>query len=263
MGAAASYEMTVTQVGLAAFTRKYYLLRRPICQLQLTTTYMSSIRFIRSQIPIRLRTTNRTADLNFLPEPSMASLRTSYRLLPSIRVRPARFQLLSSRFYSSGPDEKVTDIESIISTPSWSVRSLLPDDSSKSQTPALTPKELRHLLRLSALPQPSSEAEEKKMLETLESQIHFVKEIQRVDTTGVEPLRSIRDETPEATKENTIGLDALKDTMARERVVGRSRKIERAPAEKNTRPDGDTWDNNALGCASKTMGRYFVVETSR
>lgn len=33
MGAAASYEMTVTQVGLAAFTRKYYyyLLRRPIC----------------------------------------------------------------------------------------------------------------------------------------------------------------------------------------------------------------------------------------
>lgn len=42
MGAAASYEMTVTQVGLAAFTRKYYfyLLRRPICQLQLTTLHI-------------------------------------------------------------------------------------------------------------------------------------------------------------------------------------------------------------------------------
>lgn len=101
------------------------------------------------------------------------------------------------------------------------------------------------------------------MLETLESQIHFVKEIQRTDTTGVEPLRSIRDETAEATKENTIGLDALKDTMARERVVGRSRRIERTPAEKNIKPDGDAWDGNALGSASKTMGRYFVVETSR
>ncbi|KAL1850899.1 hypothetical protein Plec18167_002637 [Paecilomyces lecythidis] len=196
----------------------------------------------------------------------MASLRTGYRLLPAIRAQP-RLQRFPSRSYSSGPDEKnvidAESIESILSRPSWSVRSLLPEESGPSPTPALTPKELRHLLRLSALPQPSSEAEEKKMLETLESQIHFVKEIQRIDTTGVEPLRSIRDETAEATKENTIGLDALKDTMARERVVGRSRRIERTPAEKNTKPDGDAWDGNALGSASKTMGRYFVVETSR
>jgi Asp-tRNA(Asn)/Glu-tRNA(Gln) amidotransferase C subunit len=194
----------------------------------------------------------------------MASLCTSYRrLLPSIRGRSTSFRPAPSRFYTLGPEDKNADIESILEKPSWSVRSLLPEESRESQTPSLTPKELRHLLRLSALPQPSSEAEEKKMLETLESQIHFVKEIQCIDTTGVEPLRSIRDETSEARKENTIGLDNLKDIMAREKVIGRSRKIERLPAEKNTKPDGDAWDGNALGSASRTMGRYFVVETSR
>lgn len=194
----------------------------------------------------------------------MASLRTSYqRLLPCVRGRPTSFRPAPSRFYTSVLEDKNADIESILEKPSWSVRSLLPEESRESQTPSLTPKELRHLLRLSALPQPSSEAEEKKMLETLESQIHFVKEIQRIDTTGVEPLRSIRDETSEARKENTIGLDNLKDIMAREKVIGRSRKIERLPAEKNTKPDGDAWDGNALGSASRTMGRYFVVETSR
>lgn len=100
------------------------------------------------------------------------------------------------------------------------------------------------------------------MLQTLESQIHFVKEMQQVDTTGVDPLRSIRDETPSAVKETTIGLDQLRDAMGMERVSGRSNRIERVHGEKNTRPDGDTWDGNALGSASKTKGKYFVVETA-
>jgi len=100
------------------------------------------------------------------------------------------------------------------------------------------------------------------MLETLESQIHFVKEIQRVDTTGVTPLRSIRDESPEALKESAIGLDKLKDEMAKEKVVGRNGKIQRIQTEKCDRPDGDAWDGNALGYASKTMGKFFVVHSS-
>lgn len=99
------------------------------------------------------------------------------------------------------------------------------------------------------------------MLKTLEAQIHFVKEIQRVDTTGVEPLRSIRDETPDAEKEMTIGLEQLKDAMAREKVSGRRRRIQRVPGERNGRPDRSAWDGNALGSASKTKGPYFVVET--
>lgn len=99
------------------------------------------------------------------------------------------------------------------------------------------------------------------MLQTLESQIHFVKEIQRVDATGVEPLRSIYDESPEAVKETTIGLDRLRDAMAQEQVTGRRRRVKRVPIAKNDRPDGNAWDGNALGSASKTKGPYFVVET--
>ena len=99
------------------------------------------------------------------------------------------------------------------------------------------------------------------MLETLESQIHFVKEIQRVDASGVEPLQSIRDESPEAVKENTVGLDRLKEAMSKERVVGRRRRIQRVQTEKNDRPDGDAWDGNALGYAPKTKGRFFVVDS--
>lgn len=98
------------------------------------------------------------------------------------------------------------------------------------------------------------------MLQTLQSQIHFVKEIQAVDTTNVAPLRSIRDESEEAVKESTIGLDRLKDALDKERVVGRTRKIQRVPSEDQGRPDEGEWDGNALGSASKTKGRYFVVE---
>ncbi|KAI9373846.1 hypothetical protein BJX61DRAFT_532806 [Aspergillus egyptiacus] len=139
----------------------------------------------------------------------------------------------------------------------WSVRSLLPDPATKPSSPSVTPAQLRHLLRLSALPQPSSQEEEQQMLETLESQIHFVKEIQQVDTTGVEPLQSIRDETPEAMKENTFGLERLREAMAKERVVGRNKKIQRVDSARNDRPDGDAWDGNALGYASKTKGSAF------
>lgn len=100
------------------------------------------------------------------------------------------------------------------------------------------------------------------MLETLESQIHFVREIQKVDTAGVEPLQSIRDESPEAKKENTIGLERLQEAMSKERAVGRNKKIQRLESARNERPDGDVWDGNALGYASKTKGKFFVVDTA-
>jgi Asp-tRNA(Asn)/Glu-tRNA(Gln) amidotransferase C subunit len=99
------------------------------------------------------------------------------------------------------------------------------------------------------------------MLETLESQIHFVKQVQSVDATDVEPLQCIRDESADAVNERTIGVDRLQGAMAKERVFGRRKRIQRVESEKNDRPDGDAWDGNALGHASKTKGRYFVVET--
>ncbi|CAL5868228.1 uncharacterized protein PFLUO_LOCUS2452 [Penicillium psychrofluorescens] len=181
----------------------------------------------------------------------MASVRS--RLLTRCRLNTA-----FSRFSSSKSN---ANLESILAEPSWSVRSLLPDRASQASSPSVTPKQLHHLLRLSALPQPASDEEERSMLQTLESQIHFVKEIQRVDATGVEPLRSIYDESPEAVKETTIGLDRLRDAMAQEQVTGRRRRVKRVPIAKNDRPDGNAWDGNALGSASKTKGPYFVVET--
>lgn len=159
---------------------------------------------------------------------------------------------------------KVVDpqVESLLAKPSWSVRSLLPDKNVKESADTITPKQLHHLLRLSALPRPTSQQEEDAMLETLESQIHFVREIQRVDTTGVEPLQSIRDESADAIRESTIGLSHLQDAMSKEKVIGRRRKIQRQPGQKNERPDGTAWDGNALRHASKTMGRFFVTESA-
>lgn len=100
------------------------------------------------------------------------------------------------------------------------------------------------------------------MLRTLESQIHFVQEMQRVDTTGVEPLRSIRDESPAAVKETTFGLEQLNDAFAKERVSGRRRRVRRVPSAQNGRPEDSIWNGNALDSASRKKGPYFVVETS-
>ncbi|RJE21531.1 hypothetical protein PHISCL_06135 [Aspergillus sclerotialis] len=190
-------------------------------------------------------------------------------LRPSSRVfAPAYTQCLLRcntrlvRFYGSSKHEGA-DIESILAKPTWSIRSLLPDEASKASSPTVTPEQLRHLLRLSALPQPSSKEREQEMLDTLESQIHFVKQVQSVDASNVEPLQCIRDESPEAVKENTIGLDRLKDAMSKEKVFGRRKRIQRIESEKNDRPDGDAWDGNALGYASKIKGRYFVVDTGK
>ena len=99
------------------------------------------------------------------------------------------------------------------------------------------------------------------MLQTLESQIHFVKEIQRVDTTDIPPLRSIRDETEEAIQENAISLSDLKPALDRETRVGRARRIQRQKAERLEKPDGETWDGDALKYANKRIGKFFVVQS--
>ncbi|KAL4978476.1 hypothetical protein BDW66DRAFT_158006 [Aspergillus desertorum] len=183
-------------------------------------------------------------------------LRRATPRLPFSCISGPRIVQTEPRCYSSIPND--AEIWSILAKPTWSVRSLLPKDpAAKPSSPSVTPAQLKHLLRLSALPQPSSPEEEQQMLETLETQIHFVKEIQKVDTTGVEPLRVIRDESSEAVKENTIGLERLREAMSKERVVGRNKKIQRIGTARNERPDGDAWDGNALGYAPKTKGKFF------
>ncbi len=99
------------------------------------------------------------------------------------------------------------------------------------------------------------------MLDTLAAQLHFVGEIQRVDTTGIKPLRAIRDETKAAEQEQTIGLDTLKDALSKEKTIGKwHRRIQRDTTPvKST--DVEDWD--VLGSAEKKAGRYFIVESER
>lgn len=166
---------------------------------------------------------------------------------------------LSSTRPASKLLETDQDIEDFLSKPTWSVESLLPTEEQINETKDITSKQLHHLLRLSALPPPSTEEEQAQMLRDLKSQLHFVKEIQKVDVTGVEPLQSIRDETELGEKQSEIGIEALKDAMAQEEVVGKYHKrIRRRPGPKEAEKGVEDWD--VLGQAPKKVGRYFVVE---
>jgi hypothetical protein len=161
--------------------------------------------------------------------------------------------------YSSSP--KNSGIDALFSKPSWSVRSLIPDPDTPLSN-EVTPQKLHHLLRLSALPQPESDVEEKEMLNALHSHLHFVREIQSVNTEGVEPLQSIRDETIQGIKEATIGLDQLKWQLGLEEVKGRGKRPRR-PRVKPPIKKAEDWD--VLGTAQDKVhtptGSYFVVRS--
>ncbi|KFY38462.1 hypothetical protein V494_04358 [Pseudogymnoascus sp. VKM F-4513 (FW-928)] len=155
--------------------------------------------------------------------------------------------------------ENEADTAEFLSKPSWSVQSLLPSSSDVTSTPSTTPAQLSHLLRLSALPQPKDATEEESMIAMLESQLHFVREIQKVDTTGVEPLQAIREETAEAIAERTIGLETLENALAQEEFKGKMKR----PRRRETEPEkiDNTW--KPLGTANRTAGEYFVVENKK
>jgi len=162
-------------------------------------------------------------------------------------------------------------IEKLLATPTWSVKSLLPKPNLAAK-PEITPEKLHHLLRLSALPLPATKEEESRMLKTLESQIHFVKEIQQVDTSGVEPLQAIRDETDEAVQEQTITLQDLEPYLAREEKIGPNGTIRRRKDE-DALEDGQSrrlrselnWNPFKLGAGSegRKKGDYFFVKRQK
>ncbi|KAK5711128.1 hypothetical protein LTR15_012616 [Elasticomyces elasticus] len=150
------------------------------------------------------------------------------------------------------------DLEKLLSKPTWSVASLLPPKDQEATVSAVSSKQLHHLLRLSALPPPKDAAEEAQMLSTLTSQLHFVKEIQRVDTSGVEPLRSLRDETAQGENEAELGMDALKSALDMEEIRGTHYRRIRRKRGVRLPEEGEQWD--PLGTASTKTGRFFVVE---
>ena len=150
----------------------------------------------------------------------------------------------------------------MLSRPSWSVKSMLPQKEETEQA-SVTKEQLHHLLKLSALPKPKSQEEEGRMLSTLESQIHFVKEVQKVDTIGVEPLISIRDETDEALQEQMITLEKLKPYLNQEERVGNNGTIRRRKPLERVTDSG--WDPFELGDGKETRkrGKYFFVKKGK
>lgn len=108
------------------------------------------------------------------------------------------------------------------------------------------------------------------MLDTLHQQLYFVRAIQSVNTDGVKPLQSIRDETDAGIKEITIGLESkeIKEALAKEEVRGRMRRPRRKRSDggQGVRREGvEDWD--VLGTAGSVVeragGRYFVVRSGK
>lgn len=98
------------------------------------------------------------------------------------------------------------------------------------------------------------------MIDTLESQLHFVQAIQSVDTTGIEPLQSIRDESAEAEVENEINLNTLKEELEKECTGGFARRITRKSGIVDT---SEVETGDPLGQAPKKIGRFIAVDTKR
>nr|OQO17978.1 hypothetical protein B0A51_15900 [Rachicladosporium sp. CCFEE 5018] len=187
-----------------------------------------------------------------------------FPLRSALRCRPIpSLRRNLTRFNSTTPS--AIDVAALLSKPTWSVASLLPSasPSTSTTTPEITSKQLHHLLRLSALPPPASEAEESSLLASLSQHLHFVNEIQSVDTTGVEPLQGLRDETKQGEKESELGLEALKEALGKEKVVGRyHRRIRRLRdgGKGEGREGVEEEMGDVMGMAGKKVGRFFVVE---
>jgi aspartyl/glutamyl-tRNA(Asn/Gln) amidotransferase C subunit len=183
-------------------------------------------------------------------------------------------------------------IASLLETPTWSVASLLPPGQAPTtqsdnttglaleSSPAtdateahkeITSAKLHHLLKLSALPPPKDREEEDQMLRDLRDQVHFVKQIQKVDTRGVKPLVAIRDETSEYREEQTISVNRLHHFIKLEEKKGTNGTIRRnkaydhfpdltfhrRPQRWSTVPD--PWATGK-GADSRKMGKFFYVQ---
>lgn len=92
-----------------------------------------------------------------------------------------------------------------------------------------------------------------------------MRDIQNVDTEGVEPLQSIRDETEEGIKEITIGLKSVREALGNEDIIGRNRRPRRRRGELVDTKGVEKWD--ALGTAGEKVetptGGFFIVRSGK
>lgn len=195
---------------------------------------------------------------------STGTMAMAYRQLCTVKpfrvhAAPVTAQSFQVRNGSSQSSPAQVDVEKLLATPTWSVESLMPTDEASLESPSISSKQLHHLLRLSALPPPATPEDEARILKSLSSHLHFVNAIRKVDTTGVKPLQSLRDETAVGNKEEEVGLEDLKDAFAQEEMKGKYYKRIRRKQEMPEDTEGSqAWD--VLGSAEKRVGRYFVVE---
>ena len=104
------------------------------------------------------------------------------------------------------------------------------------------------------------------MLATLGAQLHFVRQVQAAaasgEVSGLEPLRSLRDETEDGISEIEVGRETLANVLSKEQTKGkyyprpRRRKDGESTSEKE-----DEWD--VFANASRKVGQYFVVERKK
>ncbi|EJT79171.1 hypothetical protein GGTG_04259 [Gaeumannomyces tritici R3-111a-1] len=171
---------------------------------------------------------------------------------------------------SSNAAEAVPNFADILSRPTWSVKSLLSPETETETPPdaaaaaaasdatAITRTQLHHLFRLSALPAPAAGEDEAETVRTLRAQLRFVRDVQAVDTAGVAPLRSIRDETAAGRREQAIGLEQLGGELELERPFGRSGRPRRRTAQVAAATH-EPWD--VLQTAPRRAGNYFIVKS--
>ncbi|KAL8734724.1 MAG: hypothetical protein Q9181_003113 [Wetmoreana brouardii] len=187
--------------------------------------------------------------------------------LPIVRSRGLKgsginiYQHLTPKRTSS-LKSKPNDSDAILPRqPTWSLEDLFENDPLEPE-PQVSEKELHHLLRLSALPLPKDLAEQHRMQRELQSQLKFVKAIQKIEIgEDVEPLQSIRDETEQGVREQEFTRASLADEFEKEEVVGIRGRIRRKKDVKAVEVREDKWDPLAL--APRTVGRYVAVNTAR
>ncbi|KAB8294903.1 hypothetical protein EYC80_006861 [Monilinia laxa] len=186
-------------------------------------------------------------------------------LTPKTEDQDTPIRRVSARKHLISDHQKI-NIDGLLSKPTWSVRSLLPSPNEK-PAEEITVKQLHHLCRLSALPLPKTPEEEKKLLDTLHLQLHFLRDIQKVDTEGIEPLRSIRDETLEAEAHESIGLDTeeIKAALQKEEFEGRNKRPRRRTDGVVDTKGVENWDATATATENVEFGggKYFIVRSGK
>lgn len=87
-----------------------------------------------------------------------------------------------------------------------------------------------------------------------------MREIQSVDTTGVEPLRAIRDESVQAEKELEVTVESMSEALGREEHVGKHVKRVRRRSERDVIVEDAPTAWRPLDAAKRSVGGYFVVD---